>query len=246
MLTLETGFRGGSRTAATSKMELFVIIVNGFQSLTIITKSFSLDVAAVLDPPLGLSDFQKITVAALNQNFRIRNQKSFLIETTSTSIKIILKKKLKTRLLLPYITQKISPKDFLTFKNIVLEPLNLHAPLKTKCLRANHSSFISRDLSKAIMYRSKLRNQFLKLQTHESRLRYNKQRNLFEILLRKAKRKYYTDLKMFDINGNEKFWKNVKPIFGNRNKGNKTIALEEGNKVITDDENLLKLLRNIL
>ena len=31
-------FRGGSRTATTSKMEHFVIIVNGFQSLTIITK----------------------------------------------------------------------------------------------------------------------------------------------------------------------------------------------------------------
>ena len=32
--------RGGSRTAATSKMELFVIIVNGFEQLTIITKCF--------------------------------------------------------------------------------------------------------------------------------------------------------------------------------------------------------------
>ena len=43
--------RGGSRTAATSKMELFVIIVNGFQPLTIITKCSILDVATVLDPP---------------------------------------------------------------------------------------------------------------------------------------------------------------------------------------------------
>ena len=44
--------RGGSRTAATSKMERFVSIVNGFQPLTIITKRSILDVAAVLDPPL--------------------------------------------------------------------------------------------------------------------------------------------------------------------------------------------------
>ena len=41
--------RGGSRTAATSKMDLSVIIV---KPLTIITKSSILDVAAVLDPPL--------------------------------------------------------------------------------------------------------------------------------------------------------------------------------------------------
>ena len=44
--------RGGSRAAATSKMERFVIIVNGFQPLTIITKRFILDFAAVLYPPL--------------------------------------------------------------------------------------------------------------------------------------------------------------------------------------------------
>ena len=44
--------RSGSRTAATSKMERFVIIVNGWKPLTIITKSSILEVAAVLDLPL--------------------------------------------------------------------------------------------------------------------------------------------------------------------------------------------------
>ena len=44
---------GGSRTAATFKVELFVIIVKGFQLLTIITESSTLDIAAVLDLPLG-------------------------------------------------------------------------------------------------------------------------------------------------------------------------------------------------
>ena len=44
--------RGGSRTPATSKMERFVMIVNGFQPLTIITKHSILDAAAILDPPL--------------------------------------------------------------------------------------------------------------------------------------------------------------------------------------------------
>ena len=46
--------RGGSRAAATSKMERFVIIVNGWKPLTIITKRSILDVAAVLDPPLSM------------------------------------------------------------------------------------------------------------------------------------------------------------------------------------------------
>ena len=43
---------GGFGTAATSKVELFVVIVNGCKSLVIITKSSTLDVAAILDPPL--------------------------------------------------------------------------------------------------------------------------------------------------------------------------------------------------
>ena len=44
--------KGGSKTAALSKMELFVIIVNIWKPLTIITKSSTLDVATVLDLPL--------------------------------------------------------------------------------------------------------------------------------------------------------------------------------------------------
>ena len=44
--------RGGSRTAATPKVELFLIIINGRKPLTIVTKISTLDVAVVLDPSL--------------------------------------------------------------------------------------------------------------------------------------------------------------------------------------------------
>ena len=47
--------RGKSRTAATSKMECFVIIINGWELLTIITKRSILDAAA--DPPRSGSGF---------------------------------------------------------------------------------------------------------------------------------------------------------------------------------------------
>ena len=51
--------RGRSRTAATSKMKHFLIIVYSFQLLTIITKHSILDVAAVLDPPLLIHIFHR-------------------------------------------------------------------------------------------------------------------------------------------------------------------------------------------
>ena len=44
--------RGGSRAAATSKMECFVLIVNGWKLLTTITKHSLLDVAPAQDPLL--------------------------------------------------------------------------------------------------------------------------------------------------------------------------------------------------
>ena len=42
-------YRGGSRNPGTSKMELFVTNVHGSKPLTTATKSFILNVAAVLD-----------------------------------------------------------------------------------------------------------------------------------------------------------------------------------------------------
>ena len=47
-------FRVRSWIAATSKMERFVLIVNGLKLLTIITKFSILDVAAIIDPHLIL------------------------------------------------------------------------------------------------------------------------------------------------------------------------------------------------
>ena len=53
------GPRGASRPAATSKMESFTIIVNGFQPLIIITKRSILDVVAALDLPLSGIIFER-------------------------------------------------------------------------------------------------------------------------------------------------------------------------------------------
>ena len=54
LLTFHINIRGGSRTAATSKMEHFVIIVSGWKPLTVTTKTSILGVAAVLVSPLNV------------------------------------------------------------------------------------------------------------------------------------------------------------------------------------------------
>ena len=47
----------------------------------------------------------------------------------------------------------------MTFLNV----LNKFASLKKKYLRANHSRFVNKELNKAIMQRSRLRNAYLKI-----------------------------------------------------------------------------------
>ena len=60
-----TTLSGGSRAAATSKMERFVIIVKGSKPLTIITKRSILDVAVALDSP---PSFKKLISSSKNTN----------------------------------------------------------------------------------------------------------------------------------------------------------------------------------
>ena len=66
-LTWETG---GSRAAATSKMDCVVIIVNGFQPLNIIPKHSILDVAAALNLPLLREVLIYIFLPKEGANFR--------------------------------------------------------------------------------------------------------------------------------------------------------------------------------
>ena len=73
-------------------------------------------------------------------------------------------------------------------------------------MRANHSKFISEELSKEIRLRSKLRNKFLKDKTNEARIKYGIH------LLRRAKRNYYNDLDLSNVTENRKFWKTIRPL----------------------------------
>ena len=49
----------------------------------------------------------------------------------------------------------------------------MHAPLKQKYLRANQGPFMTKELQKAIMRRSKLRNRLNKVKTEQAFKEYN-------------------------------------------------------------------------
>ena len=122
-----------------------------------------------------------------------------------------------------------------------MELLNKVAPQKNKYLRANYSKFMTKELSKAIMLRTKLRNQFLKTRTSEAKLKYNKERNLCVSLLRKTKRNYYENL---NLNDNKKFWTTVKPLFCNKIKLVENITLDENGKLVRNEQEVANVFND--
>ena len=76
--------------------------------------------------------------------------------------------------------------------------LNKHAPIEKFFIRTNQRNFMTRELSKAIMKRSKLRNRFIK-KSEVSRKVYTAQKIYYVNLLRKTKRKYFANVKINNI-----------------------------------------------
>ena len=64
------------------------------------------------------------------------------------------------------------------FHEIFLRTSNKHAPLKSKLIRANHASYVSKPLRKATMKISYLKNLYFKKHTDHSLINYKKQKNI--------------------------------------------------------------------
>ena len=75
--------------------------------------------------------------------------------------------------------------------------------LKKKYARGNQMPFMTKDLFKEIMTRSRLRNKYLKHKTEEIRLLYTQQRTKCVSLLRETKINYYGNLDEKDITDNK-------------------------------------------
>ena len=121
-----------------------------------------------------------------------------------------------------------------------------HASLKKKNLRANHSKFVTKERSKAIMLRSKLRKLFLKDKTEESGRKCKKQRNACVYLLKKAKKNCYENIDISNLTDSNKFWKTVRLNFGSKIKSKNSIILVEDTKIIHEEGELAKTFNKFL
>ena len=79
--------------------------------------------------------------------------------------------------------------EYQHFLDIFIEVLNKHDPMKQKYLRANQGGFMTKNLHKAIMKRSRLRNKFLSDRTEISRKKYKKTPKFLRKPLKKSQKK---------------------------------------------------------
>ena len=137
----------------------------------------------------GLSDFHKMVVTVMKTTYRkleprivyYRDFKYFCNNSFKESLQKAISQNVGVGCDEIY-------ESFAVTSNKILDN---HAPLEKKYVRGNHSSFINKSLSKAIMTRTRLRNIFLKNRSEENKINYNKQRNLCVTLLRKSKKEYH-------------------------------------------------------
>ena len=86
---------------------------------------------------------------------------------------------------------------------------------------------MTKELHKAIMKRSRLRNKFLKTKSITDRKNYNVQRNYCKKLLRSSKKSYFNNLDISKINDNRSSWKTIVNLFTTKTSKNETINLNE-------------------
>ena len=121
------------------------------------------------------------------------------------------------------------------FLDACKKSLDYKAPRKKKYTRVNQASFLTKEINKEIMTRPRLRNKFLRCRSDENKKAYNEQRNRCVKLVRSAKKAYYSNLNIKDVNDNKKFWKIVKPLFFEKVNKNENITLVENNNIISSE-----------
>ena len=184
----------------------------------------------------GLSDFHKMVITVMKTKYpkqtpkiiNYRNYKKFVNENFREDI-----------------ISKMLPNDSMT---IVLEKvrysLKCHAPKKKRYVRANQVPYMTKELHKMVMTRSRLRNKFIKDKTMESKIAYNRQRNICVSSFRKEKIKYFSNMNIKKVTDNKSFWKAVKPAFSEKGVTMNNKTLIENDEIIYSDEGVSKVFND--
>ena len=152
----------------------------------------------------------------------------------------------RTDLIYEISSNYILEEDLNGFLDACKRSLDYQALLKKKYTRANQSPFLTKEINKEIMTRSRLTNKFLRCRSDENKKTYNEQRNRCVKLVRSAKKAHYSNLSIKDVNENKKFWRTVKPFFSEKVNTNENITLVDKSNIISPEIEIAKKLNVFL
>ena len=188
----------------------------------------------------GLSDFHAMVVTTLKGSFHKKGPRIITYRDYSKFDNHVFREKVGEELN----SKPLMKQNFNIFDSSVKSILNEQAPLKKKYLRANDGPFMTKELRKANMKRTRLKNCFNKTRTNENWAAFKRQRNLCVKILRQNKRSYYAQLDPKVVSDNKRFWKTVKPLFSNKIQSSTCIALLENGIVESDEGKVAEILNN--
>ena len=123
---------------------------------------------------------------------------------------------------------------FSTFTETFRRVLDKHAPLKTKRVRRNQSPFMTKELSKVVMNKSKTRNKYIKWLSRENALAIKRAKSYCNNLTRTTKKNFFQRVAKRGFANNKKFWNKVKTFL--INKGfltNDNISIKVNDDLVT-------------
>ena len=123
-----------------------------------------------------------MVVSVLKQTFHKSAPKELVYREYKNFDRVILELEIELE---DKLNQEIN--EYKHFKQIFLEILNIHTPIKKKLLRANHVPYMAKALRKAIMKRFELESKYVESKTSENLRSHKKQRNFCSKLYKKEK-----------------------------------------------------------
>ena len=186
----------------------------------------------------GLSDFHKLVVTVLRSFYKKLSPKSISYRNNKTFDENSFLRDLDRRLIRGELYNDCEePYNKLT--QIFTEVLDSHAPLKQKKIRGNQAPFMTRELSKAIMDKSKAKNKYVKWPSRENYLLFKNVKNKCTSINKKAKKDYFKNATKDGIMTNKKFWNVLKPFLTNKGSFSEDqLSIEINNHLVTDEKTL--------
>ena len=189
--------------------------------------------------PCGLSDHHDLVVTVLKSTFGKQKSNIRYYRDWSKFDNAVFRTKLREAL------RRIESHDYKSFEQTFLSLLNFYAPMKSKKQRANHKSYMTKALRKAIMKRSELASKYQKTKNNEDYSKYKKQRNFCSKLYKKERKIFYNNLSIEEITDNKKFWKTIKPLLSEKRVcGSSKINLVVNEENLSDDKEIAETFDN--